>query len=406
METKLSLPPVEFAQRSDPGRDPDKQINEDSCGYMETRFGHLGVVCDGMGGHEKGREASNLAVKAILETFEASPVREDVPIGVRGRELLRQAIVAANQKVYELGGAMKHARPGSTVVAVLVHAEGTEIAHAGDSRCYLVHGGQIFQVTKDHSMVQKMVDAQLLTPAQAAAHPDANRILRALGSAPDVDVEVRAQSILHVAGDAFVLCSDGLSDLVEPPEILEITTSAPAQQAAGQLVDLANARGGHDNISVLILRARVSVGGAREPVSPTVTETLIQIPSPASLRAPASERPRVPLAPSGRPFAALAPPRRRPPLAVVLGMVLAVVGVGAGAFAIYLVLNPGGNAKHVAPFPFATLPPPSARPLAPGLPESLEIVPLSSAELDAWPPPAPLPSLVPSPKPRGRAHGG
>src|ERR1700733_7857818 len=148
METKLSLPPVEFAQRSDPGRDPEKQVNEDSCGYVETRFGHLCVVCDGMGGHEKGREASSLAVKAILEVFEAAPRGEDLAVGVRGRELLREAFVSANKRVYELGGAMKHARPGSTGGAILMHAEGTEIAHVGDSRCYLVHGSQIFQVTK------------------------------------------------------------------------------------------------------------------------------------------------------------------------------------------------------------------------------------------------------------------
>jgi protein phosphatase len=404
METKLSLPPVEFAQRSDPGRDPEKQINEDSCGYRETRFGHLSVVCDGMGGHEKGLEASSLAVQSILEAFDAARGRDDLASGVRGRELLRDAIVGANQRVYELGGATKHARPGSTVVAILVHPEGTEIAHVGDSRCYLIHGGQIFQVTKDHSMVQKMVDAQLLTPAQAAVHPDANRILRALGSAPDVDVEVRAQSIPHVAGDAFVLCSDGLSDLVEPSEILQVATSAPAQQAVGQLVDLANARGGHDNISVMILRVQVSAFGSREPTSPTVPQTLVELPSPASLRAPGSQR-----APggvlSGRPVAASTRARRRLPKAVVLGVVLAAVGVAAGAFAIYLVLNPGGNGKHVAPFAFPALPSASARPLASSVPESLDIVPASSAEPDPGPAPLPLPALVPSPKHVGRKHG-
>ncbi len=396
METKLSLPPIELAQRSDPGRDPDKQVNEDSCGYKETRFGHLCVVCDGMGGHENGLEASTLAVKAILESFETAPVH-DGPSSGRGRDLLREAIVTANQKVYELGGANKYARPGSTVVAILVHPEGTEIAHVGDSRCYLIHGSQIFQVTKDHSMVQKMVDAQVLTPAQAAVHPEANRILRALGSAPDVEVEVRAQSIPHVAGDAFVLCSDGLSDLVEPSEILEVTTSAPAQQAAGQLVDLANARGGHDNISVMILRPQVSAGGAREPLSPTVTQTVPESPSPASMRSPASQSPSAAPAHSARPRVET-PLRRRLPPAVILGVLLAIVGFAAGGFAIYLVIHPGGNGKHVAPFAFPDPPPPSAsaRPLASGLPEILEVVPMTSAEYDAGPPPAPL---------LGAAHG-
>src|SRR5262249_48046218 len=144
-------------------------------------------------------------------------------------------------------------RPGSTVVAVLMHAHGTEVAHVGDSRVYLVHEGQIFRVTRDHSIVQEMVDRGLLTPQQAARHPDANRITRALGMAPEVEPEVRPQPLLHVTGDAFVLCSDGLSDMVEDAEILAAVDGVPSAQATGKLVDLANARGGHDNITVLVL---------------------------------------------------------------------------------------------------------------------------------------------------------
>ena len=141
-------------------------------------------------------------------------------------------------------------RPGSTAVAVLMHARGTEVAHVGDSRAYLVHEGQIFRVTRDHSIVQELVDRGLLTPAQAAHHPDANRITRALGMATEVEAELRPQPVHHVAGDAFVLCSDGLCDLVEDHEILAIVGAEPAAQAVGKLVDLANARGGHDNVTV------------------------------------------------------------------------------------------------------------------------------------------------------------
>jgi hypothetical protein len=276
-----------------------------------------------------------------------------------------------------------------------MHGDGTEIAHVGDSRGYLIHGSEIFQVTKVHSMVQKLVDAQVLTPEQAAVHPEANRILRALGTAPEVDVEVRAQSISYVAGDAVVLCSDGLSDLVEPHEILRIATSAPAPQAAGQLVDLANARGGHDNISVMILRPQRSVGFVREPVSPTVAQTLLEIPIPSSLHAPA-----LPMAPP------LVPKRTRSP-AVILGLLLGAVGASAGGFAIYLVVDPTRDAKHVAAFAFsAPVPVPvSARPLARPIPETLDVVPMTSAEMDGGPPP-PLPALVPSPRPHGRRHGG
>ena len=276
-----SSPAVELAQKSDPGRDPAKQINEDSIGYLATRFGHLCVVCDGMGGHEGGREASSLALATIVERVNAAPER--TPPG----EVLREAVAEANRRVCSMSlsapgdgtsaprrGQHPAARPGSTVVAILMHAHGTEIAHVGDSRCYLVHQGQIFQVTKDHSMVQQLVDVGLLTPAQAAVHPQANQITRALGMSDEAEVELRAQAIAHVSGDAFVLCSDGLSDLVEPPEILQIVGSAPAAQAVGQLVDLANARGGHDNISVMILRARETANAGTTRVLPTLGETM------------------------------------------------------------------------------------------------------------------------------------
>ncbi len=268
-------PGVEVALRTDPGRDPDKQVNEDACGDRATPFGHLVVVCDGMGGHEGGREASSAALESILRTFEiATP-------GTDPREVLRLAVARANDVVFELGiGKEAGARPGSTVVAILVHDGGTEVAHVGDSRCYRVHQGQIAQITKDHSVVQKLVDAGALTPAQAAHHPDANRITRALGSKLGVEVELAGAPLGHVAGDTFVLCSDGLSDLVEPEDILRIVTSAPPEQAAGQLVDLANARGGHDNITVAVCRPRetakasTSLAAGATASSPRVAPTI------------------------------------------------------------------------------------------------------------------------------------
>ncbi len=173
--------------------------------------------------------------------------------------VLRAAIEEASRRVYAMPAAeVALGRPGSTVVAVLMHAHGTEVAHVGDSRVYLVHEGQIFRVTRDHSIVQEMVDRGLLTLQQAAKHPDANRITRALGMAPEVEADVRPQPLEHVTGDAFVLCSDGLSDLVEDAEILAAVDGVPSAQATGKLVDIANARGGHDNITVLVLRARSS----------------------------------------------------------------------------------------------------------------------------------------------------
>jgi serine/threonine protein phosphatase PrpC len=337
-ETQIMLPAVDVAERSDPGRDPTKQINEDAFGHRETPFGLLAVVCDGMGGHVGGREASNAALATIFEAFDAAPTTSTP------REVLRDAIRLANVRVRGLavsdpaGG-----HPGSTVVAVLVHAGGTEVAHVGDSRVYLVQQGQIFQITRDHSMVEEMVQAKLLTPEQAAVHPDANKITRALGIDDDVEVEVRGQPVAHVAGDAFLLCSDGLSDLVEKPEMLEIVSSEPPAQAAGKLVDLANARGGYDNITVVIVKPRVSApaafGGGPGDVAPTVVGTTVS--TTMTLRPPAappfSAKPE-PLAPASAPVKSSpeptivpsTPASKRPlavGVAVVVGCILAAVAL-------------------------------------------------------------------------------
>ncbi|MDP9036601.1 MAG: protein phosphatase 2C domain-containing protein [Myxococcota bacterium] len=269
------LPAIEYAERSDSGRDPDKQVNEDACGHSETRFGHLCVVCDGMGGHAAGREAAELALKTIVETFDRASD------GSTPAEVLRAGVEEASRSVYAMPNTeVAMGRPGSTIVALLMHAHGTEIAHVGDSRCYLVHKGQIFRMTRDHSMVQELVDRGLLTPQQAAHHPDANRITRALGMGPDVQAELRSQPVAHVTGDAFVLCSDGLSDLVDDDEILAVVGGEPAAQAVGKLVDLANARGGHDNITVVVLRARETALTNPTSVSPTLPQTSVQQSAP------------------------------------------------------------------------------------------------------------------------------
>jgi serine/threonine protein phosphatase PrpC len=356
------LPAVEYAERSDPGRDPSKQVNEDACGRRETRLGHLCVVCDGMGGHAAGREAAELALATIFATFEQAPE------GAAPADVLRSAIEEASRRVYAMPTSeVALGRPGSTVVAVLMHADGTEVAHVGDSRAYLVHEGQIFRVTRDHSIVQEMVDRGLLTLQQAAKHPDANRITRALGMAPEIEADVRPQAVGHVTGDAFVLCSDGLSDLVEDAEILDAVGDAPAAQAVGKLVDLANARGGHDNITVLVLRARTSAIGPSAGVAPTVAQTQVTqaqttAPSGAPMAEPIerarADRPidappgdratEVPLAAPLEPTRPPPPtraPRGRPGPAVIAGVGLALVA-GAVLIGVLAAHFAGRNGTH------------------------------------------------------------
>src|SRR5512145_1621566 len=124
---------IEYAEATDPGRDPAKQVNEDSCGYRESRFGHLVVLCDGMGGHYGGKEASRTAITTIFEVFEQTP--PNTPAA----QVLKASIEEAGRRVYRIGGPPENrARPGSTVVAMLLHDQGVDVAHVGDSRAYVI----------------------------------------------------------------------------------------------------------------------------------------------------------------------------------------------------------------------------------------------------------------------------
>jgi serine/threonine protein phosphatase PrpC len=362
MSTSSSKSPaVEIAVRTDPGRDPDKQVNEDSSIQKETPLGLLAVVCDGMGGHAGGKEASELAIKTIVEIVEAAPVATSAPVA------LKRAIEEANARIWSMPTAEAGYRPGSTVVAVLAHEGGAEVAHVGDSRLYLVHAGAISQVTRDHSMVQEMVDRNLIRAEDAAKHPDANKILRALGIAKEVEVDLRPEPLAYVTGDVLVLCSDGLSDLVEPAEILQIAGTHPPLQAAGQLVDLANARGGHDNITAMVMRMKVSAAvpeandGGRFKVAKTIPLTAAHAEPLAGPTGTVVSGPVVPPAQARGvrphdvgPSVAIPPaPRSRPSLDgagrrtsfLILGIVLAVIAVGIVAA---LIITSNRHGRHHA----------------------------------------------------------
>ena len=244
---------IEYTEATDPGRDPSKQINEDSCGYRETRFGHLVVLCDGMGGHYGGREASRTAIATIFECI------DQVPPGTTASSAMKAALEEAGRRVFLLGGpAENRGRPGSTVVALLFGERGLDVAHVGDSRAYCIRAGQIYPLTRDHSVVQSMIDSGMISEAEAIGHPEANKITRALGMSPEVEVEVRPEPMELFPGDMFLQSSDGLTDLVLAPDILrsvrQTLTNGTFPQACRQLVELANDRGGHDNITVQMVR--------------------------------------------------------------------------------------------------------------------------------------------------------
>ncbi|MBI4703129.1 MAG: serine/threonine-protein phosphatase [Deltaproteobacteria bacterium] len=274
VEAEAGAISVELGEASDAGRDPNKQVNEDCCGHARLALGHLFVVCDGMGGHAGGRQASETAVAAILAAMAACTPQDDP------RRRLVAAVEEAGRRVYAVGGVLgpHEGRPGSTCVALLLHRGRVEVAHVGDSRAYAVRGGQIFRLTKDHSVVQGLVDKGMLPESDALRHPEANKITRALGMRPSVEVELRSEPMELFAADVLVLCTDGLTDLVPDQDMLEVCRQSVAgagpQVASEKLVALANQRGGHDNISVQVVKV-VNPG-------PKSSVTLAGVPGAAS----------------------------------------------------------------------------------------------------------------------------
>lgn len=233
--------------------------------------GYLLVVADGMGGHNAGEIASQTAV-AELERMYYRGSGDDLASG------LNQAVHAANQAVYKLAQAdARHQGMGTTVAAAVVHARDLWVANVGDSRIYLVRGGQITQITHDHSWVEEQVRAGVLTPEQARIHPQRNIITRAIGTSATVDADYFTSTLQE--GDILVLCSDGLTGHLADPEVLEIVSQSAPEQAARRLIDLANERGGLDNLTVIV--ARLEPAGALAPAAvPAVP------PAPPARRSP------------------------------------------------------------------------------------------------------------------------
>ncbi|MCP4447072.1 MAG: serine/threonine-protein phosphatase [Myxococcales bacterium] len=225
---------------TDVGRERD--VNEDSM-YVDPRL-DLFLVCDGMGGHASGQLASQMAVRAIVEGVAASPSKSDIDVLVRSLE-------AANEGIYNYADANPECRGmGTTAVAMRVDGTRLHVAHVGDSRLYRLRGPSLQQLTRDHSLSNLYADKPELEGRLGPA--TSNVIVRAIGLEPQVAVEHRTIAIEEY--DVFLLCCDGLSDLVDDALIAGIMqTDAPLSVMATQLVDLANKNGGSDNITVILV---------------------------------------------------------------------------------------------------------------------------------------------------------
>ncbi|MCB9779017.1 MAG: Stp1/IreP family PP2C-type Ser/Thr phosphatase [Alphaproteobacteria bacterium] len=233
--------------------------NEDN--YLINEELNLYVVCDGMGGHVGGEFASAIAVNTVEEVLTSMELRptelgvdaeEDGPVEVT-REKLRYAIRLAGKRIFQKAQEEpEYKGMGTTCLALLVDAGNAFIAHVGDSRGYVVREGRIEQLTEDHSLVNQHIKAGLLTPEQAKTHKLKNIITRSLGYMEDVEIDIQVRAIRR--GDRFVLCSDGLSNLVETAEIGESVLDYGPQEASRRLIESACERGGDDNITVVVAR--------------------------------------------------------------------------------------------------------------------------------------------------------
>jgi serine/threonine protein phosphatase PrpC len=250
---------IEVASKTDVGQ--VRTANEDSCDIFERTDGtRLLIVADGMGGHQGGATASQTAVATISDLF-----IHDTSNQIEA--LIHDAITTANKRIFALAQddpALEGM--GTTVVAFLLDSSGRgTVAHVGDSRAYRYRQGQLEALTVDHSVVAEMHRRGLISADEAAVHPRRNEILRSVGVLAEVEVEVAEVEV--APGDRFLLCSDGLTGVVSEEEIAAVIQTESAESAVEQLVQMANDRGGPDNITVQLL----SIPPDREDGDPEAT---------------------------------------------------------------------------------------------------------------------------------------
>jgi protein phosphatase len=249
--------PLDVAMLSHPGM--VRPHNEDSV-FADSASG-LAVLADGMGGYNAGEVASGIAVNVVSDGLQAELAsgrelsKVDIQSGLtHAALLLQQQIAAANKGIYEAAQTRPEcAGMGTTIVAAVFHGNRVSIGHIGDSRCYRLRGEKFEQLTHDHSLLQEQIDSGQLTPEQAKYSLNKNLVTRALGIEAIVPPDISEYRL--EADDVYLLCSDGLTDMVDT-EVLRTVVErerADLARAAADLVDLANENGGRDNISVILV---------------------------------------------------------------------------------------------------------------------------------------------------------
>ena len=241
-----------FCSQTDPGR--TRENNEDSVAFDEAT--HLGVLADGMGGYNAGEIASGMATAFIKSELARWLSQAGQQANLKDvRRAMEICVDNANRSIFNASNSNPQYSGMGTTLVVGVFQEGRLLlGHVGDSRCYRLRGHELMQITKDHSLLQEQIDAGLLTLEQAATAAHKNLVTRALGVEEEAMLELHEHQV--EAGDIYLMCSDGLSDMVDDVAIAKIMNNgAQLERMADELVSLANEHGGRDNITVLMIQA-------------------------------------------------------------------------------------------------------------------------------------------------------
>ncbi len=251
---------IELHAAVDPGR--ARSNNEDSVALDDAVA--LAVLADGMGGYNAGEVASSMATSFIRTELgrwlrEAGTQASDADV----RRAMDICVDNANRAIFNASNSNpQYAGMGTTLVVAVFRDSRLLVGHVGDSRCYRLRGGRLVQITRDHSLLQEQIDAGLITPEQAAFSANKNLVTRAVGVEDTVLLEIHQHEVF--AGDVYLMCSDGLSDMLDDEAIGQLMQGGePLAATCQSLIDAANDAGGKDNISVILARARNPAGAAR-----------------------------------------------------------------------------------------------------------------------------------------------
>ncbi len=250
---------LEIVSQTDPGM--VRSHNEDSITF-DAAHG-LAVLADGMGGYNAGEVASGIAVSMLAAELKqaldrSDPTRLGGPAAEQAAvKLLDEHVRRANSSIYQAAQSQpQYAGMGTTLVMALFYNNRVSVAHVGDSRMYRLRGKAFDQITRDHSLLQEQIDSGMISKEDARLSQNKNLVTRAMGIDPQVEPEIKTYEVQP--GDIYLLCSDGLNDMVEDEEtrLTLATLQSNLPLAAGQLVQLANDNGGRDNVSVVLVKVK------------------------------------------------------------------------------------------------------------------------------------------------------